>query len=144
MHSCKCKCMHKNLWVHLHVHATLEWLLQLQRMGVYLVDSAEGPSGPRRWQAGKDRSNVAASTTSTVRALGSSIWDMTAKGTCLCSWKGHRLCWAVMCESTVQWFKKKRKERKRNQNTHLFDSHMICECNIKKVNSLQTCQFKTI
>lgn len=46
--SCKCRCMHANLLVHVHVHVTLEWLLQLQRMGVYLVDSAEGPGGPRR------------------------------------------------------------------------------------------------
>lgn len=41
----------------LHVHVTLEWLLQLQPTGrgVYLVDSGEGPNGPGRWrsQAGR-------------------------------------------------------------------------------------------
>lgn len=50
---CKSKYMHTNLSAHLHVHVTLEWLLQLQRMGVYLVDSAEGPNAPGRWQAGR-------------------------------------------------------------------------------------------
>lgn len=36
-------------FLRLHVYVTLEWLLQLQRMGVYLVDSAEGLNGPGRW-----------------------------------------------------------------------------------------------
>lgn len=48
MHIWRNKYMHANLSARLHVHVTLEWLLQLQRMGVYLVDSGEGPNGPRR------------------------------------------------------------------------------------------------
>lgn len=53
MQICRNKYMHANLSARLHVHVTLEWLLQLQRMGVYLVDSGEGPNGPRRWRAGR-------------------------------------------------------------------------------------------
>lgn len=58
----------------LHVHVTLEWLLQLQPTGrgVYLVDSGEGPNGPGRWrsQAGRQARTGATLRQSTASSAG--------------------------------------------------------------------------
>lgn len=68
---------------------------------------------PTAWgdsrQAGRDRSDTVAS----AAALESSIWDMTAETTCLCSWKGHGLCQAVMCEKCCTVVKKDERGRKK-------------------------------
>lgn len=130
---CLCTCAAQQaslsfVWVHtctsfcLAAHACHIWVASSIALAFFCnifffflrtVLLASEPRAITSRQAGKDRSDIAVSTASTLRALGSSIWDMTAKATCLRSWKGHGFCWAVMCESGAQWLKKKRRWKKK-------------------------------